>query len=258
LFDAAMGIARHCSRVLKQIEFYATPEMAKEYGAEGEEGVKRYLSSFSTVAHPPNNPNTKYRSRIVLNKKDVEGYTDVEVSLKPELTQDMNAKAQQAGLLKEQYPPKFIDKYVMEVKSQDELDQMRREDTLMQDPAWQTMMIEKWKRDKLNADKELNKVFVEQMTLTIPPEMAMLFNELMKQGGMSSLDAWNVISQLINGAPPEEVLPQMPQAPMGQQGLTPEQIPMQQGFQPDMQGVGADVMPPAEMGMIPQPPQGVY
>jgi hypothetical protein len=262
LFDAAMGIARHYSRLLKMIEYYATPEMAKEYGAEGEEGVKKYLSAFSTVAHPPNNPSIKARSRIVLNKKDVTGYTDVEVSLKPELAQDQNAKAQQVGLLAEKYPPKWLDKYVMEVKSQDELDQMRREDALMQDPMWQTMMIEKWKRDKLESDKVLNKVFVEQMTLTIPAELTMLFNELIKQGGMNPIDAWNIVSQLMNGAPPEEVLPPMPQDPMAM-GQQMPMDPMAQGLTPDMQGVPSSVMPSAEMGAVPMSPdqmamQGAY
>jgi hypothetical protein len=261
LYDAAMGIARHCSRLLKMIEFYATPEMAKEYGAKGEEGVKKYLSSFSTVAHPPNNPNTKYRSRIVLNKEDVEGYTEVEVSLKPELAQDQNAKAQQVGLLAEKYPPKWLDKYVMEVKSQDELDQMRRDDALMQDPAWQTMQIERWKRDKLANDKDLRRDFVELMSITIDPKMAMLFNELVDQGGMNPIDAWNIVSQLINGKPPAEVMPQAPVDPMMQQQMPMD--PMAQGLDPNMQGIPSQIMPAAEMGQVPMSPdqmmmQGAY
>jgi hypothetical protein len=264
LFDAAMGLARHCSRLLKMIEFYATPEMAKEYGAKGDEEVKRYLSSFSTVAHPPNNPNMKYRSRIVLNKKDVEGYTEVEVSLKPELAQDQNAKAQQVGLLAEKYPPRWLDKYVMEVKSQDELDQMRRDDALMQDPAWQTMQMERWKRDKLANDKDLRNDFVDLMSITIDPKMAMLFNELVDQGGMNPIDAWNIVSQLINGKPPAEVMPPMGQAPvdpmMGQQV---PMDPMAQGLDPNMQGIPSQIMPAAEMGAVPMSPdqmmmQGAY
>jgi hypothetical protein len=235
--------------------------MAKEYGAKGDEAVKKYLSSFSTVAHPPNNPNTKYRSRIVLNKEDVEGYTEVEVSLKPELAQDQNAKAQQVGLLAEKYPPKWLDKYVMEVKSQDELDQMRRDDALMQDPAWQTMQIERWKRDKLANDKDLRRDFVELMSITIDPKMAMLFNELVDQGGMNPIDAWNIVSQLINGKPPAEVMPQAPVDPMMQQQMPMD--PMAQGLDPNMQGIPSQIMPAAEMGQVPMSPdqmmmQGAY
>jgi hypothetical protein len=79
---------------------------------------------------------------------------------------------------------------------------------------------------------------------------------------MNPIDAWNIVSQLMNGAPPEEVLPPMPQDPMAM-GQQMPMDPMAQGLTPDMQGVPSSVMPSAEMGAVPMSPdqmamQGAY
>jgi hypothetical protein len=106
--------------------------------------------------------------------------------------------------------------------------------------------------------------FVDLMSITIDPKMAMLFNELVDQGGMNPIDAWNIVSQLINGKPPAEVMPPMGQAPvdpmMGQQV---PMDPMAQGLDPNMQGIPSQIMPAAEMGAVPMSPdqmmmQGAY
>ena len=228
LDGAALGFAQHYCRVLKWVETFATPEMAKELGAKGEEGVKQYLSAFSTAARPSENPAKKIKARIALTGEDVAGYGEITVSLLPESPQDENAKyqratlAMQAGMSRE-----GVFRNVIKVESPDQEFAWQREDMLMQDEMWKEFMTKKAIKDKLNRDKDLAREFAE-------------FAQAKAEESQNEAE----IPQ--EQTPMDMGMEQMP--PMMPQDMGNGAMPM------DMQGMSPDVMPPSEMGQLPPDP----
>jgi len=225
---AAKGMADHFVMLLKGVELLATEEAAKVMGITGEEKVQQYLSSFSTVHHPPENPDQKARARVTLSKQDVVGYTEIEVSLKPELPQDENAKYNRAQLAKETgMSNEGVFRNVLKVANPDQEFAWQREDMLKNDPMWQEFLLRKAQKDVLERDEKLKAEFVE-------------FIEA-KKAAMAAQP------------PPAPESPVDPMQDPNTQG-DPSLMDAQGNLPLDMNGFSPDQLPPAAMGMTPSNP----
>jgi hypothetical protein len=235
---------RHYGRLLRSIEYYATEAMAKEMGAKD---VKKYLSSFSTIAAGQFDPNLKETNRIALTAEGVKDYDeqDIEVKLIPDPPADENAKAQRIGLYKEAgYPQAFVDKYIEKVENQAELNQFRQEELLVaNNPLWAQFQLEETRIAVLEKDKQ----------------KAARWQEFLAAQNMDE-----------HGNPIEEETapePQAPVDPMAQMGqMVPPGIdpltgmpidPMMGAGQLNPMGVGADMVSPAMMGAQPLSPEEI-
>lgn len=236
---AADGIAKHYSMMLRAIELLATKEMAKALGAKTDEDVREYMTAFSTVAHPADNPDKKSLSRMVLSKADVAGYTEVEVDLMPEQAQDESAKYNRAKLARDVgMSNEGVFRNVLEVAEPDKEFAWQREDMLKQDPMWQEFLLRKAQQDLLNKDEKLAQEFI---LFKQAKDAAMAAQQ---QGGTAEAQGKTPLTQDQLGQ-------------IGAQAVQPnEQMNPQGGLNPDMAGLPPQMMPPSVGGQVPTMPNG--
>lgn len=237
----------HYNLILSRIAEYANAESAKEFGVKDE---KAYLDAFATFTPVKTNPNKELRIKVVLSSKDVSEYQIVEVDFKPEPTEDANAKYQRAQIAKGFMPQEWIDREVLKVDAPEQVQQWRKEEMLMQDAQWAQRMMDVWKKQKLESDKDLRLEFQQQDLAQLPPEIQQMVEEMVRSGA-SFDEAMDAVAQFVppEPAPPapdammqQGMMPSMGQPPMGQppmmmpqQGMMPpQQPPMMMPQQPNM------------------------
>ena len=260
---------QHFNMILNRVAAYANAEAAAEFGIESDD-VATYLDAFATFTPIRTNPNKELRIKVLLTSKDVAEYQIVDLDFKPEAPEDANAKYQRAQLSKTiGMPQEYIDREVLKVDSPEQVAQWRKEEMLMQDPQWQARILEMWKRQKLEQDRDLAKEFQEQDLAQLPPELQQVVRDAMAQGATFG-EAMDYVEQFLpqtqgeaqdtgqEGMPGEMGQDMQGQGPMmqGQPPMQPQQDPLAQimaMLPPELQQVFQDpAVQQALMQMIQQ------
>jgi hypothetical protein len=157
----------------------------------------------------------------------------------------------------------YIDREILKVESPEQIQQWRKDEALMQDPDWNARMLAKWKKDKLDNDKELAKEFQEQDIDSFSPEVAKMIREMIAQGATfdeamqwgESVEPPQPQPQPVDPnslSPQGTMMMQDPNAMAMQQGMMQQGQPMQQ--QMPQQGM-MDPQAQAEQYLMQLPPE---
>lgn len=243
----------HFNLMLNCIEHLANAESAKPFVGKNKEQLANWLNSFTTFSPMKSLPDADILSAVTLGSADVKGYQVVELDFKPEPPTDENAKMQRAQLAKaSNMPQQYVDREILKVESPEQVEMWRHEEALMaEDPDWKAKMLEVWKKDILDKDKQLAKEFQEQELAALPPQMELMVRALMKEG-MTFAEAMQQVQQMqsAQGQPPAGAPTDLSQGQAPQPGAPPAPTGA-----PAPQNVPAGFVPPAMQGQSPMPPQ---